>query len=61
MAFFVKEGDTYWQVSQVRHLSIYSYIYTAVTNSAAKESLQNAMKALYLYGEAAKTYFDSVN
>ena len=61
MAFFVKEDDTYRQVSQVRHLSIYSYIYTAVTNSAAKESLQNAMKALYLYGEAAKTYFDSVN
>lgn len=61
MAFFVKEGDSYRQVSQVKQLSVYSYIYTVLTNSAAKPTLQSAMKALYLYGEAAKAYFASVN
>ena len=61
MAFFVKEGDSYRQVSQINKLSVYSYIYTAVTNTAAKPTLQDAMKALYLYGEAAKAYFASVN
>lgn len=61
MAFFVKEGDTYRQVSQMKQVSVYSYIYTAVTNSNAKVTLQKAMKALYLYGEAAKNYFASVN
>lgn len=61
MAFFVKDGDSYRQVSQMKQVSVYSYIYTAVTNSNAKDTLQNAMKALYLYGEAAKAYFASVN
>lgn len=61
MAFFVKEGDAYRQVSQTEQVSVYSYIYTALSNTNAKPSLQKAMKALYLYGEAAKTYFASVN
>lgn len=61
MAFFVKEGDSYRQVSQTKQLSVYSYSYTVLTNSAAKATLQSAMKALYLYGEAAKAYFASVN
>ena len=61
MAFFVKEGSSYRQVSQMKQVSVYSYIYTAVTNTNAKPTLQEAMKALYLYGEAAKAYFASVN
>lgn len=61
MAFFVKEGDSYRQVSQLKQLSVYSYGYTVLSNSAAKPTLQSAMKALYLYGEAAKAYFASVN
>ena len=28
MAFFVKEGDSYRQVSQMKQVSVYSYIYT---------------------------------
>lgn len=61
MAFFVKEGNSYRQVSQMKQVSVYSYIYTVLTNSAAKPTLQEAMKSLYLYGEAAKAYFASVN
>lgn len=61
IAFFVKENDSYRRVSQVRQLSAYSYIYTALTNSGASDSLRNVTKALYLYGEAARTYFASVN
>lgn len=61
IAFFVKEGNSYRQVSQMRQMSVYSYIYTVLTNSAAKPTLQSAMKALYLYSEAAKAYFASVN
>ena len=49
------------QVSQMKQASVYSYIYTVLTNRAAKPTLQEAMKALYLYGEAAKAYFASVN
>lgn len=61
IAFFVKENDSYRRVSQVRQLSAYSYIYTALTNSGASDSLRNVTKALYLYEEAARTYFASVN
>lgn len=60
IAFFVKEGDSYRQISPIKQASVYSYVYTVLTSSAAKESLQNVTKALYLYGEAAKAYFASV-
>lgn len=60
IAFFVKEGDSYRQVSPVKQASVYSYIYSVVANSNAKPDLQNAMKSLYLYGEAAKAYFATV-
>lgn len=60
VAFFVKEGNSYRQVSQLKQMSTYSYAYMVLTSSAAKSTLQNAMKALYLYGEAAKAYFASV-
>ena len=38
--------------------SPYSYVYAALTTSD-KESLQNVAKALYVYGESAKTYANS--
>ncbi|WP_294570052.1 hypothetical protein [uncultured Subdoligranulum sp.] len=60
IAFFVKEGDSYRQVSPIKQASVYSYVYTVLSNSTAKESLQNVAKALFLYGEAAKDYFASV-
>lgn len=61
IAFFVKEGDSYRQVSPVKQASVYSYIYTVLNSSASKESLQNVARALFLYGEAAKDYFASVH
>lgn len=61
IAFFAKEGNTYRQISPVKVASVYSYAYTVSISSAAQPSLRNVTKALYLYGEAAKNYFDQTN
>lgn len=60
IAFFVKEGASYRQISPVKQASVYSYIYTVLTSSAASNKLRDVSKALYLYGEAAKSYFATV-
>lgn len=61
IACFAKEGNTYRQISPVKQASVYSYAYTVSISSAAQPSLRNVTKALYLYGEAAKNYFDQTN
>lgn len=61
IAFFVKDGDAYRQVSPVKRASVYSYIYSSVSNSGIQPKLKQAMQALYLYGQAADAYFSTVN
>lgn len=61
IAFFVKEDDgSYTQVSDAKLGSAYSYAYTALTYDKASEGIKKLSKALYLYGEAAKAYFATV-
>lgn len=60
VAFFVKEDDgSYTQVSDTKLGSAYSYIYSMLS-STNSDGIKNLCKALYLYGEAAKAYFATV-
>lgn len=60
MAFFQKDGDTYTQVTPVKTGSAYSYLYTLLSQSSSNDASKNLAKAFYLYAEAAKTYFSSI-
>ena len=60
MAFFQKTDDTYTQVTPVKTGSAYSYLYTLLSQSSSNDASKNLAKAFYLYAEAAKNYFSSI-
>lgn len=60
MAFFQKANDTYTQVTPVKTGSAYSYLYTLLGQSSSNNASKNLAKAFYLYAEAAKNYFSSI-
>lgn len=60
IAFFEKNGDNYRQVSVTKISGAYSYLYSML-NGNQKDSMKDVSRALFLYGEYAKAYFQSVN
>lgn len=60
MAFFQKNDDSYTQVTPLKTGSAYSYLYTILNQTSSKDTAKNLARAFYLYAEAAKTYFSSI-
>lgn len=61
IAFFQLDDDgSYTQISSVKKMSAYSYVYGVVSTETTSQENQDVSKALYLYGEASKAYFASL-
>lgn len=61
IAFFqIEEDGSYTQVSAVKKISAYSYVYGVVSTGTTSQANRDVSKALYLYGEASRAYFNSL-
>lgn len=60
-AFFLKEDDgTYRQITPVKTAGALSYVASAL-RTGTNEDIKQLAQAMYLYHQAAKTYFDSIS